>query len=37
MTASTINPMVNPVEAVAQGFRKYVEFGGRATRAEYWW
>ena len=31
-------PMATPVEAVKQGFRKYVDFGGRATRAEYrWW
>ena len=29
--------MVPPVEAVVQGFRKYADFGGRATRAECWW
>ena len=29
--------MVRPLEAVVRGFRKYVDFGGRATRAEYWW
>ena len=37
MTTSTTKPMVNPVQAVVQGFRKYVDFAGRATRAEYWW
>ena len=37
MTTSTTNPMVPPVEAVVQGFRKYADFGGRATRAEFWW
>ena len=36
MTTPTTNPMT-PVQAVAQGFRKYAHFGGRATRAEYWW
>ena len=29
--------MVTPVQALVRGFRKYVDFGGRATRAEYWW
>ncbi len=29
--------MVGPVEAVIRGFRGYIDFGGRATRAEYWW
>ena len=29
--------MTNPIAAVIQGFRKYAVFGGRATRAEYWW
>lgn len=29
--------MVGPIEAVGLGFRKCVRFGGRATRAEYWW
>ena len=29
--------MVPPVEAVVQGFRKYADFGGRATRDEFWW
>ena len=28
---------VTPVRAIVLGFRKYVDFGGRATRAEYWW
>ena len=37
MTTSTTNPMVPPVEAVVQGFRKYADFSGRATRAEFWW
>ena len=37
MTTSTTSPMVTPVEAVVQGFSKYADFGGRATRAEYWW
>ena len=30
-------PMIGPVAAVKAGFRKCVRFGGRATRAEYWW
>ena len=34
---SETKPMVTPVETVKQGFRKYADFGGRATRAEYWW
>ena len=29
--------MTTPITAVIQGFRKYVVFGGRATRAEFWW
>ena len=29
--------MTTPITAVVQGFRKYAVFGGRATRAEYWW
>ena len=37
MTTSTTNPMVNPIEAVVQGFRKYADFSGRATLAEFWW
>ena len=37
MTTSTTKPMVPPVEAVVQGFRKYADFGGRATRDEFWW
>lgn len=24
-------------EAIARGFRKYADFSGRATRAEFWW
>ena len=30
-------PMVTFVEAVKVAFRKYADFTGRATRAEYWW
>ena len=37
MTTPRTDRMVNPVEAVVRGFRKYVDFGGRAARAEYWW
>ena len=37
MTTPTTKPMVPPVEAVVQGFRKYADFGGRATRDEFWW
>ena len=37
MTTPTTNPMPAPVEAVVLGFRKYADFGGRATRAEFWW
>ncbi|MDE0529559.1 MAG: DUF805 domain-containing protein [Truepera sp.] len=37
MTTPATKPMVTPVEAVARGFSKYADFGGRATRAEYWW
>ena len=31
------NPMVKFGEAIGIGFKNYVNFGGRATRAEYWW
>ena len=24
-------------QAIAQGFRRYIDFRGRASRAEYWW
>ena len=37
MATSATNQMVNPVEAITIGFRKYFDFGGRATRAEFWW
>ena len=30
-------PRVGFGEAIKQGFRGYVRFSGRATRAEYWW
>ena len=30
-------PRVGFGEAIKQGFRGYVGFSGRATRAEYWW
>lgn len=29
--------MITPIAAVKAGFRNYAAFGGRATRAEYWW
>ncbi len=29
--------MTTPITAVVQGFRQYAVFGGRATRAEFWW
>ena len=31
------NPMVGFGEAIGLGFKNYVNFEGRATRAEYWW
>ena len=31
------NPMVGFGQAIKLGFGKYADFGGRATRAEYWW
>ena len=30
-------PMFGFTEAVLRGFKNYVNFKGRATRAEYWW
>ena len=36
-SSTSAKPVVGPLESVARGFRKYVNFGGRATRAEYWW
>ena len=34
---STENPMIGFGQAIKLGFSKYADFGGRATRAEYWW
>ena len=31
------NPMVGFTEAISLGFKNYINFRGRATRAEYWW
>ena len=31
------NPMVGFSEAIGLGFKNYINFSGRATRAEYWW
>ena len=33
----TENSMVGFGQAIKLGFGKYADFGGRATRAEYWW
>ena len=30
-------PMVGFGEAISLGFKNYINFSGRATRAEYWW
>ena len=30
-------PMVGFSEAIGLGFKNYINFSGRATRAEYWW
>ena len=30
-------PMVSFPEAISRGFKNYVSFSGRATRAEFWW
>ena len=35
--ASSESPMVSFPEAIKLGFKNYANFGGRATRAEYWW
>ena len=35
--ASYESPMVSFPEAIKLGFKNYANFGGRATRAEYWW
>ena len=37
MVIPETKPMVTFVEAVKGAFRKYADFTGRATRAEYWW
>ena len=37
MSQLNSRPMMSLPEAIAQCLRKYVGFGGRATRAEYWW
>jgi uncharacterized membrane protein YhaH (DUF805 family) len=29
--------MISPADAISTCFSKYVDFSGRATRAEYWW
>jgi uncharacterized membrane protein YhaH (DUF805 family) len=29
--------MMSPVDAISTCFSKYVDFSGRATRAEFWW
>jgi len=31
------NPMIGFTEAISLGFKNCLKFGGRATRAEYWW
>jgi uncharacterized membrane protein YhaH (DUF805 family) len=31
------SPMVGFGEAISLGFKNYINFNGRATRAEYWW
>ena len=31
------NHMVGFGEAISLGFKNYINFNGRATRAEYWW
>ncbi len=28
---------MNPKEAIASGFRNYINFSGRASRSEFWW
>ena len=36
-TTPESKPMVTFVDAVKMAFRKYADFEGRSTRAEYWW
>ena len=31
------NPMIGFGAAIQLGFKNYINFRGRATRAEYWW
>jgi uncharacterized membrane protein YhaH (DUF805 family) len=33
----SLNPMVSFGEAISLAFKNYINFSGRATRAEYWW
>ena len=28
---------MGPIQAVKSGFKRYVDFGGRSSRSEYWW
>ena len=35
--SSSQAPMVGIVESISLGFKNYVKFNGRSTRAEYWW
>lgn len=37
MSQLNSRPMMSLTEAIAQCLGKYVDFSGRATRAEYWW
>ena len=36
-TTPESKPRVTFVDAVKMAFRKYADFEGRSTRAEYWW
>lgn len=35
--SSSQAPMVGIGESISLGFKNYVKFNGRSTRAEYWW
>jgi len=37
MTQPAVLPTMSFGTAISTGFRKYADFGGRATRAEFWW
>ncbi len=37
MSQQDARPMMSLPEAIAQCLRKYADFSGRATRAEFWW